>query len=298
MLLTRTRLSPRTARHKPAAQSEENYLRQLGERVRETRARRGMTRKILARDSDVSERYLAQLESGHGNISIILLRQIAHAMGVNLTDLVREEADPPIELTMLVQSLSRLAPHDLARAHQMLVEGLAPKRQAKRIALIGLRGAGKSSIGAAAAAKLGMPFVELDTEIERESGMTLAELFDLYGQPAYRRYERRCLETVIRNHERAIVATGGSLVSEPGTFELLLSACFTVWVKASPEEHMSRVIAQGDMRPMADNTEAMDDLRSILATRTKLYSRADAAIDTSGRSIKDSVSQLVALIGA
>jgi benzoyl-CoA-dihydrodiol lyase len=293
-----TLVSPRIARQKPAQQSEENYLRRLGERVRETRARRGMTRKILARDSDVSERYLAQLESGQGNISIILLRQVAHAMGVNLADLVREEADPPIELTMLVQFLSRLAPHDLARAHQMLAEGLAPKQHARRIALIGLRGAGKSSLGEAAAAKLGMPFVELDREIERESGMSLAELFDLYGQPAYRRHERRCLESVIRNHERAIIAAGGSLVSEPGTFELLLSACFTVWVKASPEEHMNRVIAQGDMRPMADNVEAMDDLRKILATRTKLYGRADVVIDTSGRSVKDSVSQLVALVDA
>jgi XRE family aerobic/anaerobic benzoate catabolism transcriptional regulator len=279
--------------------SEGDYLRLLGERVRETRARRGMTRKILARDSGVSERYLAQLESGQGNISIILLRQVAHAMGVPLTDLVREGPEVPIELTLLTQFLSRLGPRDLARARDVLGRelGAAPKDRGKLIALIGLRGAGKSTVGAAAAGRLGIPFVELDREIERESGASLSEIFDLYGQAAYRRYERRCLEGIIRRYERAVITTGGSLVSEPGTLDLLLSACFTVWIKASPEEHMARVIEQGDMRPMADNAEAMDDLRRILATREALYSKADATLDTSNRSVADSVAQLLAIVG-
>ncbi len=279
--------------------SEADYLHLLGERVRETRARRGMTRKILARDSAVSERYLAQLESGEGNISIILLRQVAHAMGVPLADLVREGPEQPIELTLLTQFLARLSPRELERARAMVGAALgpAPKDRSKLVALIGLRGAGKSTIGAAAAEKLGIPFVELAREIERESGVSLSEIFDLYGQVAYRRYERRCLEAIVRRHERAIITTGGSIVSEPATFDLLLSACFTVWVKAAPEEHMGRVVAQGDTRPMADNAEAMDDLRRILETRNQLYAKADAVLDTSGRSVAESVAKLLAIIG-
>ena len=279
--------------------SEADYLHLLGERVRETRARRGMTRKILARDSAVSERYLAQLESGEGNISIILLRQVAHAMGVPLADLVREGPEQPIELTLLTQFLARLSPRELERARAMVGAALgpAPKDRSKLVALIGLRGAGKSTIGAAAAEKLGIPFVELASEIERESGVSLSEIFDLYGQVAYRRYERRCLEAIVRRHERAIITTGGSIVSEPATFDLLLSACFTVWVKAAPEEHMGRVVAQGDTRPMADNAEAMDDLRRILETRNQLYAKADAVLDTSGRSVAESVAKLLAIIG-
>ena len=279
--------------------SEADYLHLLGERVRETRARRGMTRKILARDSAVSERYLAQLESGEGNISIILLRQVAHAMGVPLADLVREGPEQPIELTLLTQFLARLSPRELERARAMVGAALgpAPKDRSKLVALIGLRGAGKSTIGAAAAEKLGIPFVELAREIERESGVSLSEIFDLYGQVAYRRYERRCLEAIVRRHERAIITTGGSIVSEPATFDLLLSACFTVWVKAAPEEHMGRVVAQGDTHPMADNAEAMDDLRRILETRNQLYAKADAVLDTSGRSVAESVAKLLAIIG-
>ncbi|HVM80472.1 MAG TPA: helix-turn-helix transcriptional regulator, partial [Stellaceae bacterium] len=260
---------------------EAEFLRQLGERVREARARRGMTRKILARDSDVSERYLAQLESGHGNISIILLRQVAQAMGLPLADLVREGPEHPVEFTLLVQSLARLDPRELAEARKLLASsfGAAVERERRhRIALIGLRGAGKSTLGARLAKKLGVPFIELDREIERISGMTLATLFDLYGQSAYRRQERRALESVIESQERAVIATGGSLVSEPGTFDLLLSACFTVWLTAKPAEHMSRVVAQGDFRPMADNEAAMEDLRKILEGRQALYSKADATV--------------------
>lgn len=278
-----------------SANGEAEYLRLLGDRIREARARRGMTRKILARDSKVSERYLAQLEAGQGNISIALLRQIAHAMGLPLADLVREEPDRPVELTLLIQTLSRLAPKELAQARTLLAEtfGAAVERERRhRIALIGLRGAGKSTLGARLAKEMGVPFIELDREIERESGMSLSEVFDLYGQPAYRRYERRALEAVIERHDRAVIATGGSIVSEPATFDLLLAACYTVWLTAAPEEHMGRVVAQGDQRPMAENAEAMEDLRRILAGRNALYSKADARVDTAGKTVEQSFREL------
>jgi len=278
---------------------EAEYLRLLGERIRAARARRGMTRKILARDSGVSERYLAQLETGHGNISIILLRQVAQAMSLPLAELVREGPEHPVEFSLLVQSLARLEPKQLAEARRLLTEsfGASMERDRRqRIALIGLRGAGKSTLGAKLALGLGIPFVELDGEIERIAGMSLAALFDLYGQSAYRRYERRALESVIETYDRAVIAAGGSLVSEPATFDLLLSACFTVWLTARPEEHMSRVIAQGDLRPMANNTEAMEDLRRILDGRAALYGKADAVVETAGKSVDQSLDLLKAAV--
>jgi XRE family aerobic/anaerobic benzoate catabolism transcriptional regulator len=280
---------------------EADYLRLLGERIRAARARRGMTRKILARHSGVSERYLAQLETGHGNISIILLRQVAQAMSLPLAELVREDPDHPVEFSLLVQSLARLDSKQLAQARTLMTQsfGAAMERgRRQRIALIGLRGAGKSTLGAKLAATLRIPFIELDREIERLAGMSLASLFDLYGQSAYRRYERRALESVIDSYDRAVIATGGSLVSEPATFDLLLSACFTVWLTARPEEHMSRVMAQGDLRPMAENTEAMDDLRRILEGRAALYSKADVAVETAGKSVDQSLVLLKAAVAA
>lgn len=278
---------------------EAEYLRLLGERIREARARRGMTRKILARDSRVSERYLAQLETGHGNISIVLLRQIAHAMGLPLGDLVREEPDRPVELTLLIQTLGRLPAKELAQARKLLGQtfGAAIDSERRhRVALVGLRGAGKSTLGAMLAKDLSVPFIELDREVERESGTRLAEIFDLYGQAAFRRYERRALEAVIERYDRAVIATGGSIVSEPATFDLLLSACYTVWLTATPEEHMGRVVAQGDTRPMAENEQAMEDLRRILAGRTALYSKADARVDTGGKTAEQSFRELKAAV--
>ena len=284
-----------------AAEIHQDYLKVLGERVRGARARRGMSRKILARDSGVSERYLAQLETGQGNISIGLLRQVAQAMSVPVADLVREGAERPIELTLLVQRLERLTPEELAEAIRLLTARFgmdgATGRHA-RIALIGLRGAGKTTIGMALAAELEAPFVEMAEEIEAVSGMSLDKIFDLSGQSGYRRYEKRALEHALNGYPRSVIATGGSIVSEPETYDLLLNACFTVWVKATPEDHMNRVVAQGDMRPMAGNREAMDDLRRILANREQLYSKADAVVETSGRSVAESVEEVLRTVSA
>ncbi len=271
-------------------------LKSLGDRVRQARARRGMTRKQLARDSEVSERYLAQIESGHGNISVLVLRQLAKALNVPVDVLLFEDPAPPVELVHTVEFLRRLSAEDVKLAHQLLLDqfgGVDPAARHRRIALIGLRGAGKSSLGAALAERLEMPFLELDRLIEQQSGLTLDLIFDFRGQRSFRQLERRCLEDVIERYPRFVMATGGSLVSEPGTFERLLSSCFTVWVRASPEEHMQRVIAQGDMRPMANNRDAMSDLKRILAEREALYSKADIQVDTSGRTFEESLEILI-----
>ncbi len=279
---------------------ERDYLAALGERVREARARRGTSRKLLARDSGVSERYLAQLEAGLGNISILLLRQIASALDSPLTELLAEDTGDTVELTLTTQFLKRLPRQKLAAVRSQLVRdyGSAHDERMKRIALIGLRGAGKSTLGAKLSKVLGAPFIELDREIEREAGTSLSEIFLLYGQAGYRRYERRCLERVLEKNARAVIATGGSIVSEPGTYELLLSACFTVWLKAEPEEHMARVIAQGDTRPMAGNDQAMEDLRRILHGRAVLYGQADVTVDTAGKTPEQSLSALRKAVAA
>lgn len=282
-----------------AAELHQDYLKILGDRVREARARRGMTRKLLARDSGVSERYLAQLESGQGNISIGLLRQIAQALGMPVQDLVREGAERPIELTLLLQRLERLSPDELAEAAQMVADRFGMDSDIyrnRRVALIGLRGAGKTTLGRKLAEHLGVPFLEMAEEIEAIAGMTVDQIFDLSGQAGYRRYEKRALERVLETHTDAVIATGGSLVSEPATYELLLNTCFTVWVQASPEEHMGRVIAQGDMRPMSGNAEAMEDLKRILEGREALYSKADVTLDTAGKAPSQSLKELVDIL--
>ena len=267
------------------------FLQTLGQRVRAWRARRGMTRKMLALHSRVSERHLAQLESGKGNISVLLLRQIAGALNLPVVSLFQEESPLQAELQVINQVLQRLPEAELTDLRKRLVHehGKAEQERRQRIALIGLRGAGKSTLGARLAQALNCPFVELDREVERLAGMGLSELFSLYGQAGYRRFERRALEAAIESHERVVIATGGSIVSESATFDLLLSACYTVWLKAKPEEHMSRVIAQGDMRPMAGNKAAMDDLRQILNGRAALYGKADYTADTSEQSPQQSL---------
>jgi len=163
---------------------------------------------------------------------------------------------------------------------------------ARRIALVGLRGAGKSSLGTKLAAALGMPFIELDAEVEREAGTALGEVFSMYGQEGFRRFERRALERVLRTHERAVIAAGGSLVTDPDSYRLLRDSCRTVWLKAKPDEHMSRVMAQGDLRPFKGRAAAIDDLRRLLADRERLYALADATLDTSGRTPKAALEEL------
>ncbi len=279
--------------------ADAGFLRKLGDRVRAARASRGMTRKILARDSGVSERYLAQLEGGQGNISILLLRDIARALDIRLEALVLDGPEPPVDLVHTLEFLRRLPASDLLQARQLLVQnfgGLDQAARRDRIALIGLRGAGKSTLGTKLAEHLGVPFFELDRLIEQEAGVSLSAIFDLYGQSGFRRLERRCLDAVLEQHPQFVLATGGSLVSEPATFERLLATCYTVWLKATPEDHMQRVVAQGDTRPMADNQEAMEDLRRILEARTSLYGKADAVVDTSTAGVEETVSRLAELL--
>lgn len=274
--------------------SETDYLVRLGERVRTIRSQRGITRKILARDSKVSERYLAQLEMGQGNVSINLLRQVARALATPLTDLLQEE-DLPVELKLLNEFLVRLDGSQLQRVWELLfVEfgNLHAQGRRERIALIGLRGGGKSTLGPLLAKRLGIPFIRLSQEIVREAGTSMSEVFSLYGQSGYRRYERRALDAVISKHKRAVIEVPGGLVAEPGTFELLLSSCIVAWLKTTPEDHMARVIAQGDLRPMDDNNEAMEDLRRILQGRAPLYGKADITLDTTDKNIQQSLEEL------
>jgi XRE family aerobic/anaerobic benzoate catabolism transcriptional regulator len=269
----------------------------LGERVRTLRNQRGMTRKALAGHAKVSERYLAQLEVGKGNCSIVLLRRIARAIGLPVTQLVREGAEPPLDMVLLTQFLERLAPDMLVEARKLVTEHFSSvSEDRRRLALLGLRGGGKSTLGQLLADKLGVPFIELDREIERRSGAPLSEIFEMFGQETFRRAEREALDDVLRRHPNFVIATSGSIVTEPGTLELLLSSCFTVWVRAEPEEHMKRVMAQGDMRPMAKNARAMDDLVSILKSREPLYARANAVIATTGKSPEQNLAELLRLI--
>lgn len=273
------------------------FLSALGKRVREGRERRGLSRKALSLEARVSERYLAQLEAGEGNVSIVLLRRVAAALGTTLPDLVGDGAP---EHRLIRRFLEELPPHRLEDALLRLMRefGRDDASRRTRIALVGLRGAGKTTLGAALARELQRPFVELDREIEREAAVSLSELFMLYGQAGYRRIERRCLERVLDAHDRVVLAVGGGIVSEPETYHLLLDRCFTVWVKAEPEEHMGRVVAQGDFRPMEGSAEAMDDLRRILAAREPLYRKADAVVDTSGADPAHSLRELKELARA
>lgn len=292
-------MNNRTARVAASTEIDDaHYLGMLGERIRDLRARRGMTRKILARDSGISERFLAQLEAGQGNISILRLRQVAQAMGLPLEDMIRVGPEQAPELTLLIQYLHRLSPGKLSEARELLLSSFETRGKRGRIALIGLRGAGKSTLGSRLAERLGVPCIELARAIEEQAGMTLPEIFSLYGQSAYRRYERRALQSVIEANERFVLVTGGSIVSEPSTFDELLTSCYTIWLKASPQEHMARVIAQGDQRPMSDNREAMHDLERILVGREAMYVKADAAVDTSGRTVEQSLGDLLAVVPA
>jgi XRE family aerobic/anaerobic benzoate catabolism transcriptional regulator len=280
------------------APADEAYLKRVGERVRLARARRGMSRKSLSKASGVSERYLAELERGAGNASLLVLRQLADALSIEAAALVSDAPERAIDLTLAIHQLERLSPADLGEARRLLAQRFGPADASAqgRIALVGLRGAGKTTLGQLAAEALGVAFVELDREIERASGMELSEIFAMHGQAMFRRLERQCLETIIERFDRVVIATGGSLVTEPATYDLLLSACFVVWLSAKPDEHMGRVLAQGDLRPMADGPQAMDDLKAILESRTALYAKANALVSTSGKTEAQAFAALLAAI--
>lgn len=283
----------------PRKETGDTFLVQLGERVRTIRARRAMSRKVLAKQSKVSERYLAQLELGKGNCSIVLLRRIAKAMSVPVAELIDDRPEREIEHLLLEQLIDRLSPAQRAQARELLLSqfgGPSSEDRRKRVALIGLRGGGKSTLGRLLAEELGVPFIELDREIERESGMELSEIFEMFGQPTFRRLELAALEKTLADNPAVVIATGGSLVTEPATFELLLTSCLTVWVRAAPDQHMSRVVEQGDLRPMADNSRAMDELVSILKSREPLYAKADRTLDTAGKKPEQSLRELAGMV--
>jgi len=279
-----------------------DLLTSLGKRVRELRSRRGMTRKQMSQKADVSERHLAQLESGEGNISVVLLHRIAAALHVPIANLfapqTEESTEKGPEEKLIQRFLERLPQNRLEEVVSRLMRdfGREEKIRRMRIALIGLRGAGKSTLGSMLAKDMGNCFVELDSEIERDTGMPLGEIFSLYGQSGFRAIEKRTLERVLKENEPAVISVGGGVVSEKETFDFLLSRCYTVWVKAQPEEHMSRVMAQGDFRPMAANNQAMEDLRRILDAREPLYRKADLLLDTSGTSVEESFATLKAAL--
>ena len=285
----RTLAAPTTAGDPDDAE----FLTAMGRHVREARERRGLARKAIAQSAGVSERYLAQLEAGEGNASVLLLRSVARALEVPLTGLL-DARESSVEQRLIRRFLDRLPAHRLEEVVFRLMRdfGEEAASRRKRVALVGLRGAGKTTLGGALAAELRMPFVELDREIVREAGISLSEVFLLYGQNGYRRIERRCLERVMGAHAEMVMTVGGGIVSEPEAYNLMLQHCFTVWVKASPDEHMARVVAQGDLRPMQGNTEAMVDLKRILDAREPLYQKADVTLDTSGEDPRQSLSKL------
>ena len=267
------------------------FLIALGERVRALRARRGMTRKALAQATDVSERHLANLEYGVGNASILVLLQVTRALQCSFAELLGDVTTQSPEWLLLREMLANRDEATLRRVRIAVGEllgtgageGEGARARSSRIALIGLRGAGKSTLGRMLAEDLDFPFVELTREIEKMAGCSTAEILGLYGQNAYRRYERRALEEAMQIYPEAVIATAGGMVSDLVSFNLLLRHCTTVWLQADPEDHMARVAGQGDLRPMAASAEAMEDLKSILAGRAAFYSKADLRVDTSGQ---------------
>jgi XRE family aerobic/anaerobic benzoate catabolism transcriptional regulator len=276
---------------------ETSFLEELGQRVRTMRALRGMSRKVLAKVSGISERYIAQLEGGKGNVSIVLLRRVSNAMGAHLEDLI-PSAEPAPDWPVIRDLVRKATPAQIANAKDALSgqgNGAAARRHVTfaGIALIGLRGAGKSTLGQLLAKKIGWSFVELNKEIEQQNGLSVAEIIALYGQEGFRRMEQAALGQLLARKELMVLATGGGIVSEPLTFDLILSSFYTIWLKAEPEEHMARVRRQGDLRPMADDRSAMAELRTILLSREPLYARASAVVDTAGLTVDNAAARLI-----
>ena len=291
--------------NEPQTDEKNPFLVALGERVRSLRSRRGMTRKATALAADVSERHLANLEYGVGNASILVLLQVSQALQCSLAELIGDVTTSSAEWVLIRELLERRDEATLRRVREAIAPllgtggtgaGVGARQRSTRVALIGLRGAGKSTLGRMLADDLDYPFVELSREIEKFAGCSISEIQGLYGQNAYRRYERRAVEEAIQIYPEAVLATPGGLVSDAATFNLLLAHCTTVWLQAAPEDHMRRVIAQGDMRPMADNKEAMDDLKAILAGRSSFYSKAALQLDTSAHELSPTFEALRSLV--
>ena len=279
--------------------SEAAFLAAIGSEVRRNRAKRGMTRRQLAQASETSERYLAQIESGAGNPSVSVLRAIALALDLPTSALLPEAGARTAELGTILDLLAQVPERELAPLAEEIaarVVSRAGADRARRIALVGLRGAGKSTLGRMLAQHLGWPFIELDRRVEEEYGASIPDLIEMAGTATFRRHERSALERVIAEHDAAIITTAGGIVSNPETYAVLLRRAHTVWIKARPEEHMSRVMAQGDFRPMAQNRQAMADLVAILEARRADYARAEADVDTSGDAVEQSFAMLLRIV--
>jgi len=281
--------APVAAVNAPQAEEKNPFLVALGDRVRALRARRGMTRKAVSIAADVSERHLANLEYGEGNASILVLLQVARALHCSLAELIGDVTTSSPEWLLIRELLETRDDASLRQVRiaigELLGTGGDNSAICSRVALIGLRGAGKSTLGQMLAEDLGFPFVELSREIEKFAGCSVSEIQALYGMNAYRRYERRALEEAVQIYPEAVIATPGGLVSDPATFNQLLSHCTTVWLQADAEDHMKRVLAQGDLRPMAASRQAMEDLKGILSGRAAFYSKAQYKVNTSAQSL-------------
>lgn len=272
------------------------FLATLGREVRRGRAKRGMTRRQLAQASHTSERYLAQIESGTGNPSVTVLRAIAQALDIPAANLLGEPVVHNGARAALLDAVAELPDHRLAELAQLIEARFLPSDRvdrARRIALVGLRGAGKSTLGRMLARHLGCPFIELDRLVEQDYGARIPDMIEIAGTATFRRHERAALARVIAEHEAAVITTAGGIVSDRESYALLLRRSHTIWIKARPEEHMSRVMAQGDFRPMAQNREAMADLVAILDARGPDYARAQAQLDTSGEAVEHSFAKLL-----
>jgi XRE family transcriptional regulator, aerobic/anaerobic benzoate catabolism transcriptional regulator len=275
------------------------FAGEVGRMVRLGRAKHGMSRRQLAQESGTSERYLAQIESGAGNPSVLVMRAIADALEIPLFEMLPQTGGLSAPYARIIDLLGRASPGDLSAIAELIerrIDGAAATDRARRIALVGLRGAGKSTLGKMLAEKLDVPFIELDRLVEQEYGASVPLLIEMSGLATFRRHERACLERVVSENEAAVIATAGGIVSNPETYGLLLRRTHAVWISAQPEEHMSRVMKQGDFRPMARNREAMADLHAILEARRGDYARAEATLDTAGAAVPQSLAKLQKIV--